>query len=185
MLPAELMRGEDFVRRFRAEATAVARLTHPNIVPIYFIGQDAGCHFFAMRYVAGESLDRLLARRGRLGVDETLAVLEQCLAGLGAAHRAGLVHRDVKPGNVLLEADSGRALVADFGLVKVTTAQSGATATGVVMGTVDYIPPEQARPGGGRPLRPVLRGRHGLPHAQWPAAVRGEVAHGDAVPARL
>src|ERR1700676_875143 len=145
VLPAELTRSEDFVRRFYAEATAVARLEHPNIVPIYFIGQDAGFHFFAMQYVEGESLDRLLTRRGRLGVDETLAILEQCLAGLGAAHRSGLVHRDVKPGNVLLEAESGRALVADFGLVKVANAESGVTATGAVMGTVDYIPPEQAR----------------------------------------
>ena len=109
VLPAELARDDDYVRRFHAEATAVARLTHPNIVPIYFIGQDAGFHFFAMQYVEGESLDRRLARRGRLGVDETLTILEQCLAGLGAAHRAGLVHRDVKPGNVLLEAESGRA----------------------------------------------------------------------------
>ena len=144
-LPAELGRDEDFVRRFHAEATAVAKLTHPNIVPIYFIGQDAGCHFFAMQYVEGESLDRLLARRSRLGVDETLDVLGQCLAGLGAAHQAGLVHRDVKPGNVLLDAKTGRALVADFGLVKTAGDGHGMTATGVVLGTLDYIAPEQAR----------------------------------------
>ncbi len=149
VLPAEFGRDEEFVRRFRAEATAAARLTHPNIVPIYFIGQDAGHHFFAMQYVQGESLDRLLARWKRLPVDEALGILEQCLAGLGAAHHAGLIHRDVKPGNILLDARTGRALVADFGLVKTAGDGHGMTATGVVLGTVDYIAPEQAR---GRPV---------------------------------
>ena len=164
VLPAELTRGEDFVRRFHAEASRRGPAEHPNIVPIYFIGQDAGCHFFAMQYVEGESLDRLLARRGRLGVDETLAVLEQCLAGLGVAHQAGLVHRDVKPGNVLLEAESGRALVADFGLVKVAGAESGVTATGVVMGTVDSS--HRSRRG----ARKWTAAPTCTPSASWPTA---------------
>jgi formylglycine-generating enzyme required for sulfatase activity/serine/threonine protein kinase/WD40 repeat protein len=145
VLPAELARDEDFVCRFQAEATAAAKLTHPNIVPIYFIGQDASCHYFAMQYVEGESLERLLARRGCLEVEEAMGILEQCLAGLGAAHQAGLVHRDVKPGNILLDGKTGRALVADFGLVKTSGGGTGMTATGVILGTVDYIAPEQAR----------------------------------------
>lgn len=143
VLPATLARNDDFVRRFRAEATAVARLAHPHIVPIYFIGQDAEHHFYAMQYVEGESLDRLLVRRGQLPVEETLTILEHCLAGLSAAHRAGLVHRDIKPGNILIESQTRRALVADFGLVK--SSGGGATATGVVLGTVDYMAPEMAR----------------------------------------
>lgn len=146
VLPQELARSEEFVRRFKAEATAAAKLTHPNIVKIYLIGEDQGHHFFAMQFVEGESLADLLQRRGKLAVDETLAIAEQALAGLGAAHRQGLVHRDIKPGNMLLDSEHGRALLADFGLVKsLESSSAGHTATGMVMGTADYISPEQGR----------------------------------------
>jgi hypothetical protein len=145
VLPTELARDEDFVRRFRAEAAAAARVIHQNVIPIHFIGEDQGCHFFAMHYVEGETLGALLARRGRLPVDETLDLLEQVLAGLDAAHQQGLVHRDIKPGNILLDRVQGRALLADFGLVKSLREGDRMTATGVVMGTVDYISPEQGR----------------------------------------
>jgi serine/threonine protein kinase/WD40 repeat protein len=146
VLPAELARSEEFVRRFRTEATAVAKLNHPNIVPIHFIGEDQGHHFYAMQFVEGQSLADLLARRGRLSVEEALPIVEQALAGLSAAHERGMVHRDIKPGNILLDRLSRRALLADFGLVKSLEASvTGHTATGVIMGTVDYISPEQAR----------------------------------------
>jgi serine/threonine protein kinase/WD40 repeat protein len=145
VLPAELARQADFVRRFRAEATAVARLAHPHIVQIHAIGEDQGRHFFAMQFVEGETLAQRLGRDRRLTCDAALPIVEQCLSGLAAAHAEGLVHRDVKPGNVLLDRKSGRALLADFGLVKAIGRQTDATATGVIMGTVDYIPPEQAR----------------------------------------
>jgi hypothetical protein len=144
VLPAGLAGDDSFVRRFRAEATAVARLEHPNVVPVYFIGQDDGHQFFVMQYVEGESLEQRLVR-GALAVPEAVAILEQCLAGLGAAHEAGLVHRDVKPGNILLEGKTGRVLVADFGLVRNTQDGAGHTTTGVILGTMDYIAPEQAR----------------------------------------
>lgn len=146
VLPAELARQQDFIRRFQAEATAAAKLIHPNIIQIYFIGEDAGHHFFAMQYVEGESLADLLVRRKKLTVAETLAIVEQALAGLGAAHELGMVHRDIKPGNILLDSRNRRALLADFGLVKsLESSETGHTATGVVMGTVDYISPEQGR----------------------------------------
>lgn len=146
VLPAELARNGDFVRRFRAEATAAARLIHPNIIQIFFIGEDAGHHYFAMQFIAGESLAELLHRTGRLSADETIAIAEQALSGLAAAHRQGMVHRDIKPGNILLDRENRRALLADFGLVKSLEASvSGRTATGMIMGTVDYIAPEQAR----------------------------------------
>lgn len=148
VLPVDLARSSDFVRRFRSEATAVAKLNHPNIVPIHFIGEDQGHHYYAMQFVDGESLADLLNRKGRLSVEEALPIVEQALAGLAAAHKAGMVHRDIKPGNILLDRSSGRALLADFGLVKSLESADGTTdktATGVVMGTADYISPEQGR----------------------------------------
>ncbi|MAE66798.1 MAG: hypothetical protein CMJ18_21220 [Phycisphaeraceae bacterium] len=145
VLPPELNRHGELLKRFRAEAAAIARLVHPNVVQIYFAGEDRGQHYFAMQYVDGETLGELLARRGKLTLQEALPIVEQCLAGLGAAHEMGLIHRDVKPGNILLDRRTRRALVADFGLVKTTGAQTQITVTGMVMGTADYIAPEQAR----------------------------------------
>jgi len=143
VLPIELARNDDLMRRFLAEAAAVAQIAHPHVVPIHFIGHDAGRHFYAMQYVEGESLDRLLARQQRLPIAQTLALVEQCLSGLQAVHQAGLIHRDIKPANILMDAKTQRALVADFGLVK--AGAGGPTATGVVLGTVDYMAPEIAR----------------------------------------
>jgi serine/threonine protein kinase/CHASE3 domain sensor protein len=145
VLPAELARQEDFVKRFHAEAAAIAKLDHPNIVRIYYTGEAGDHHFFAMQYVDGKTLADVLASRKKLSANEALPIVEQCLAGIGAAHKIGLVHRDVKPGNVLLDRHSRRALVTDFGVVKTVQAETHITATGVIMGTADYIAPEQAR----------------------------------------
>ncbi|MGE5192925.1 MAG: protein kinase domain-containing protein, partial [Deltaproteobacteria bacterium] len=144
VLPAELARDPDLVRRFRAEAAAAARLIHPNIIQIYFIGEDGGHHFFAMQYVDGMSLAQFLARGNRPTVDQSLAIIDEVLSGLVAAHRLGFVHRDIKPANILLDNVHRRALLADFGLVK-SLEDSAATRTsaGAVLGTADYMAPEQ------------------------------------------
>lgn len=146
VLPAEFSRQADFVRRFQAEATAAARLVHPNIIQIYFIGEDAGHHFFAMQYVDGLSLAMLLEQQSKLYVNTAVSLIEQILHGLEEAHALGFVHRDIKPGNILIDRAKQRALLADFGLVKESHgSKTSMTATGVILGTVDYISPEQAR----------------------------------------
>ncbi|MGO9113337.1 MAG: protein kinase domain-containing protein [Thermoguttaceae bacterium] len=145
VLAPALARDEEFVLRFAAEATAAAKLSHPNVVPIYFIGHDAGYHFFAMQFIEGQSLAQRLSCEKRLPVGEAISIIEECLAGLEAAHAQRLIHRDVKPGNILLERASGRAILVDFGLVRHLNSATRMTAAGVLMGTVDYVAPEQAK----------------------------------------
>ncbi|MFJ9695154.1 Stk1 family PASTA domain-containing Ser/Thr kinase [Kitasatospora sp. NPDC101183] len=147
----QLAGDEGFTARFIREAKAVARLTHPNVVNVFDQGADGGNVFLAMEYVPGRTLRDLLRDRGALSVRAALDVLEPVLAALGAAHRAGLVHRDVKPENVLI-TEGGLVKVADFGLVRVLGTADGAptsvtTATGgTVLGTVSYLAPEQILP---------------------------------------
>ncbi|MFI8080700.1 Stk1 family PASTA domain-containing Ser/Thr kinase [Kitasatospora sp. NPDC086009] len=148
---------EDFTGRFIREAKAVARLAHPNVVNVFDQGADGAHVFLAMEYVPGRTLRDLLRDRGALSIRAALDVLEPVLAALGAAHRAGLVHRDVKPENVLI-TDGGLVKVADFGLVRLLNAADGAASsgtatTGTVLGTVSYLAPEQIRPGAGTDQR--------------------------------
>ncbi len=137
---AEGRAGADFVARFRREARAAARLTHPGLVGVYDQGLDGDTSYLTMEYVDGVNLRRHLSERGSLTVGEALGVAEQVLDALGAAHRAGLVHRDVKPENVLMATD-GRIKVADFGLARAVT-EVTSTTTGTVFGTVAYLSPE-------------------------------------------
>ena len=146
VMHAHLAADADFVGRFTREAKAAARLSqHPNVVGVFDQGTDGPIVFLVMEHVVGRTLRDLLDERGRLTARQALELLDPVLAALGAAHRAGLVHRDVKPENVLL-ADDGRVKVADFGLARAIAAPSGTT-QGVLLGTVAYLSPEQVEPG--------------------------------------
>ncbi len=141
VMHANLAGDQDFVRRFIGEAKHAAALSHPNVVAVYDQGTDKGHVFLAMEYVPGRTLRDLLTERGRIGPRQALELMQPVLAALGAAHRAGVVHRDVKPENVLLNSD-GRVKVADFGLARAESA-SKQTKTGMLIGTVGYLAPEQ------------------------------------------
>ncbi|MGX1473961.1 UNVERIFIED_CONTAM: serine/threonine protein kinase [Streptomyces canus] len=129
-----------FVERFIREAKSVARLAHPNVVQVFDQGTDGSYVYLAMEYVAGCTLRDVLRERGALQPRAALDILEPVLAALGAAHRAGFVHRDMKPENVLI-GDDGRVKVADFGLVR--SVDTVTSTTGAVLGTVSYLSPEQ------------------------------------------
>jgi serine/threonine protein kinase len=134
-----------FVSRFQREAQAAARLVHPNIVQVFDSGRDesSGQYFIVMEYIEGSSCAEILRDQSWVEVDEALAIIEQACEGLDYAHRHGVVHRDVKPGN-LLRAREGEVKLADFGIAKATE-QSSITQVGSVLGTAAYLAPEQAR----------------------------------------
>jgi predicted Ser/Thr protein kinase len=135
---------DDYVERFRREARAVAALSHPNIVTVIDRGEHEGRQFIVFEYVDGENLKALIQRRGPAPVTTALELAMQISRGLSFAHQQGLVHRDVKPQNVLLNGD-GQAKVTDFGIARSLDVQQGMTQTGTVLGTSDYIAPEQAQ----------------------------------------
>jgi eukaryotic-like serine/threonine-protein kinase len=141
VMHADLVRDADFVGRFIGEAKSVAKLSHPNIVGVYDQAMDGQYLYLVMEYVPGRTLRAVLRERGWLPWQEALGVLDPVLAGLAAAHRAGIVHRDVKPENVLITAD-GRVKVVDFGLARASAAV-GNTRAGMIIGSVSYIAPEQ------------------------------------------
>lgn len=145
VMHAELARDGDFVSRFIGEAKSVARLSHPNIVAVFDQGSDGQFLYLAMEYVPGRTLRDLLREHGRFPCTAALGIIDPILSGLAAAHRAGFVHRDVKPENVLLTAD-GRVKVVDFGLAR-PSATSGQTRVGQLIGTVAYVAPEQVKGG--------------------------------------
>jgi eukaryotic-like serine/threonine-protein kinase len=134
---------DEFVERFRREARAVAQLSHPHIVTVIDRGEADGRQFIVFEYIDGENLKELLVRSGRLRVERALELALEIARGLAFAHDHGLVHRDVKPQNVLLNGD-GQAKVTDFGIVRSLDADHGVTLTGTVLGTSNYIAPEQA-----------------------------------------
>jgi serine/threonine protein kinase/tetratricopeptide (TPR) repeat protein len=142
----ELALHDAITRRFLTEARTIARVRHPNIVAIHAAGSADGLLYYVMDEVAGESLRQRLAREGRLSTEETARIVSDMASALDCARRAGVVHRDVKPENVLLDQATGRALLADFGIARAVVADSGGSSTGqgVAVGTPVYMSPEQA-----------------------------------------
>jgi Protein kinase domain len=145
LIAPEAAADEVFARRFAEESRIAASIEHPNVVPIYAAGEEGGVPFIAMRYVAGADLARRLARERRLEPAVAVELIAQIGNGLDAIHAAGLVHRDVKPANVLLSGGEGveHAYITDFGVARNVATESGLTQTGRFVGTLDYVAPEQ------------------------------------------
>ena len=149
VMHAELARDDEFVRRFIGEAKSVARLSHQNVVAVFDQGADGPFLYLAMEYVPGRTLKEVLRDTGRFSPATALEIMTGVLDGLAAAHASGIVHRDIKPQNVLLTAD-GRIKVADFGLARAQSA-AGHTRAGLLIGTPSYVPPEQVTGGSAGP----------------------------------
>lgn len=150
ILKDEYMGDPGFLERFRAEARHAALVNHEGIASVFDYGEENGSAFLVMELVPGEALSTILERDGQLSTDKTLDIVAQTSAALQAAHSAGLVHRDIKPGNLLITPD-GRVKITDFGIARIAD-QVPLTATGQVMGTVQYLSPEQAS---GHPASPA------------------------------
>jgi serine/threonine protein kinase len=146
LLAEHLADDEAFVYRFRREALSAARLQHPNIVQVFDSGQDESTqrHYIVMEYVDGPSAADIIRERKQLDIDETIRLVRDACHGLDYAHRAGVVHRDVKPGNLLYAEEMGITKLADFGIAKAAE-QTRITQVGSVLGTAAYLSPEQAR----------------------------------------
>ena len=154
VLAPELATDDMFRARFLKESRIAASLSHPNVIPIYDMGSHEDLLYIAMRYVAGADMRTVLRAQHVLAPEQVLLLCGQAGRALDAAHRHGLVHRDVKPGNILVEhgsdeEDPDHVYLTDFGITKHAASRSGLTATGEFMGTIDYIAPEQIR---GRPV---------------------------------
>jgi eukaryotic-like serine/threonine-protein kinase len=143
VLHEQYSKDPEYVERFRREAQAIARLSHPNIVTVIDRGEHEGRQYIVFEHVAGENLKETVQRLGPLPVGRALALAHQAARGLAFAHQHGVVHRDVKPHNVLIDAE-GTAKVTDFGIARSAEREDGITETGTVLGTSDYLAPEQA-----------------------------------------
>jgi len=144
VLPPSAFTTPESRERFRREARIAARLAHPHILPLHTFGQVGELDYYVMGYVHGESLAKTLEVQGALPANEARRILRELADALDFAHRHGVIHRDIKPANVLIEDESGRALLADFGVAKNRESDDGLTYTGVALGTPLYMSPEQA-----------------------------------------
>src|ERR1700753_1816487 len=150
VLDPALAASDVFRTRFLEESRIAASMNHPNVIPIHDTGSSDGLLYLAMRCVAGTDFRRLLSRHGRLPADRAIFLLSQAARAIDAAHRRGLVHRDVKPANLLVErgndgADPEHVYLADFGITKHLAGRTGPTGSGAFLGTIDYVAPEQVR----------------------------------------
>jgi serine/threonine protein kinase len=143
VLPPDMAHDSKLIPRFQQEAKTAAKLDHPNIIPIYRVESEAGLNYFVMKYVSGSSLEQML-ERGQLPLDLTRRVLREAALALGHAHKRGIVHRDVKPANIMIESD-GRVVLTDFGISKALDSGAALTGTGNIIGTPHYMAPEQAK----------------------------------------
>lgn len=143
VLHAQYATDASFLPRFQHEAQAAANLHHHNIVDIYDVGQDGDIHYIVMEFIEGHDLKQEILRRGALPIDEAIAIIAAVADGLDAAHRTGMVHRDIKPQNIVIGSD-GQVKITDFGIAK-SALSTAMTETGITFGTADYLSPEQAR----------------------------------------
>lgn len=144
VLPPEQSSTAQLRDRFRREGRTAARLNHPNIVPLHTFGEVNGLVYFVMGYVAGESLASKLRREGPLPSDEARSLLAELADALAYAHRHGIVHRDIKPDNILIDAETGSPRLTDFGIAKASSSETQITTEGQLIGTPAYMSPEQA-----------------------------------------
>ncbi len=144
VLPPDISMDPQVVRRFQQEAKTAAKLDHTNIIPIYRVESEGGLNYFVMKYIAGTSLEDVLEKKEPLATDYIQRVLWEAACALGHAHQRGIVHRDVKPANIMFDHD-GRVMLTDFGISKALQAASGFTGTGMIIGTPHYMAPEQAK----------------------------------------
>jgi len=146
VLPPDISMDEHIVKRFQQEAKTSAKLDHTNIIPIYRVESEGGLNYFVMKYIAGTSLEDVLDQKQPLTIDYIQRVLWEGACALGHAHQRGVVHRDVKPANIMFDHD-GRVMLTDFGISKALQAATGFTGTGMIIGTPHYMAPEQAKGG--------------------------------------
>src|SRR6185295_17530692 len=146
VLPPDISQDPKVIQRFQQEAKTAAKLDHTNIIPIYRVESEGGLNYFVMKYIAGTSLEDVLEQKQALTAEYIQRVLWEAACALGHAHQRGIVHRDVKPANIMFDHD-GRVMLTDFGISKALQAASGFTGTGMIIGTPHYMAPEQAKGG--------------------------------------
>ncbi len=139
----EMASNPEVLARFKQELLLSSQVTHRNVIRIYDLGEAQGVKFITMEYLEGETLHQVLKQRGKLEVAESVDIMEQVASGLAAAHQQGIIHRDLKPSNIMLDKN-GRVVVMDFGLAR-TFSGDGMTRTGAMLGTMEYMSPEQAQ----------------------------------------